>query len=482
MPFNSINKKTYQLLLLFFLIPLCFPAYAEEILPKEIELLAKKQNIPTDSLSIIVQPATSETRLINLNSKVKRTPASVVKLFTAFVAIDHLGPDFHWTTKVFTTDSISDGEVDSLIFQGGGDPYISIERLEEMVAELRNLGIKTINEGLIVDQKFFQQRQTSTADFDDDPLRPYNIMHTSFLVNSNKIDFKVKKYSNNTIAIEPEFLPDGVLFTNDLELGSGSCSDFRDNVNFRQIKMPKHPADLFIHVDGKYPRNCNEFKHDISLTDANHYFLGAFKKIWEESGGSFNGYIREAKSGFLKKPVISFDSPSLNEIIIEGIKESDNLIARNLFLTLNQSSGNKNHKASRRIMREVLKNNNVSLNYNTFFENGSGLSRKTAIKPESILSLLKAIKQHPSSDIFMRSLPISGVDGTLENQYKTDLLTSRLKLKTGTLDGVSGLAGFVTGLSGTEYVLVFLHNDIPDHPYKISSFREGLLNWVVNDI
>ena len=85
------------------------------------------------------------------------------------------------------------------------------------------------------------------------------------------------------------------------------------------------------------------------------------------------------------------------------------------------------------------------MNYNTFFENGSGLSRKTAIKPESILSLLKAIKQHPSSDIFMRSLPISGVDGTLENQYKTDLLTSRLKLKTGTLDGVSGLAGFVTG-------------------------------------
>ena len=165
------------------MIPLWFPAYAEEILPKEIELLAKKQNIPTDSLSIIVQPATSETRLINLNSKVKRTPASVAKLFTAFVAIDHLGPDFHWTTKVFTTDSISDGEVDSLIFQGGGDPYISIERLEEMVAELRNLGIKTINEGLIVDQKFFQQRQTSTADFDDDPLRPYNNMHTSFLVN-----------------------------------------------------------------------------------------------------------------------------------------------------------------------------------------------------------------------------------------------------------------------------------------------------------
>jgi len=482
MPFNSINKKIYQLLFLLFFLSLWFPTYAEKILPKEIELLANQHNIPINSLSIIVQPANSETKLINLNSKVSRTPASVAKLFTAFVAIDHLGPDFHWTTKVFTTDSINDGEVDSLIFEGGGDPYISIKRLEKMVAELRNLGIKTINKGLIVDQKFFQQRQTSTADFDDDPLRPYNIMHTSFLVNSNKIDFKVKKYSNNKIVIEPEFLPDGVLFTNDLELGSGSCSDFRDNVNFKQIRMAKYPTDLFIHVDGKYPRNCKEFEHDISLTDANHYFLGAFKKLWLESGGSFNGSIREAKSGLLKKPIISFVSPSLKEIIIDGIKESNNLIARNLFLTLNQSSGNKNHKASRRIMREVLKNNNVTLHYNTFFENGSGLSRKTKMKPETIMSLLKAIRQHPSSDIIIRSLPISGVDGTIENRYKTDLLKKRLKLKTGTLDGVSGLAGFVTGLSGTEYFFVFIHNDIPDHPYKISSFREGLLNWVVSDI
>ena len=133
-------------------------------------------------------------------------------------------------------------------------------------------------------------------------------------------------------------------------------------------------------------------------------------------------------------------------------------------------------------MRKVLNSNDVSMTYNTFFENGSGLSRKTKMKPETIMSLLKAIKQHPSSDIIIRSLPISGVDGTIENQYKTDLLKKRLKLKTGTLDGVSGLAGFVTGLSGTEYAFVFLHNDIPDHPYKISSFREGLLNWVVSDI
>ena len=178
---------------------------------------------------------------------------------------------------------------------------------------------------------------------------------------------------------------------------------------------------------------------------------------------------------------MAFDSPSLDEIIIEGVKESDNLIARNLFLSLNQS-GDKNYRASRRIMRKVLNSNDVSMTYNTFFENGSGLSRKTKVKPETILSLLMAIRQHPSSDTLIDSLPISGIDGTLEKQYKTDLLRGRLKLKTGTLDGVSGLAGFITGLSGREYAFVFLHNDIPDHPYKISPFREALLNFVVSDI
>ena len=232
---SFINKNTSLLLLFFICFFVTFPIYGQRTLPEEIELLANKHNIPIDSLSIILQPLNSDTRLINLNAEVHRTPASVAKLFTAFVAMDHLGPDYHWTTEVFSTDSIKDGVVDSWIFKGGGDPYITIERLDTMVLALRNLGITTINDGLIVEQSFFKQYQASTADFDNDPLRPYNIMHTSLLINSNTIDFKIKKYSNNTIKIVPDFLPEGVFFRNELELGSGSCSQFRDNVQFTQI-------------------------------------------------------------------------------------------------------------------------------------------------------------------------------------------------------------------------------------------------------
>ena len=167
---------------LIFVLLTSVSAYAKNTMPKEIESLASKYNIPLDNLSIIVQPVGSEIRLINLNPNVYRNPASITKLFTAYVGIDYLGPDFNWTTEVFSSDAINDGNVDALIFKGGGDPYISIERLKQMVRELRSLGIHTINNGLIIEQEFFQQPQISTAVFDDDPLRPYNVMHTSFLL------------------------------------------------------------------------------------------------------------------------------------------------------------------------------------------------------------------------------------------------------------------------------------------------------------
>ena len=124
-----VNKKTSLLLLSLSVFFVSLPIFGQRILPKEIELLANEHGIPIDNLSIIMQPVNSDTRLINLNPEMDRTPASVLKLFTAFVAIDHLGPDFHWTTEVYSADSVNDGAVDSLIFKGGGDPYITIERL-----------------------------------------------------------------------------------------------------------------------------------------------------------------------------------------------------------------------------------------------------------------------------------------------------------------------------------------------------------------
>jgi D-alanyl-D-alanine carboxypeptidase/D-alanyl-D-alanine-endopeptidase (penicillin-binding protein 4) len=81
----------------------------------------------------------------------------------------------------------------------------------------------------------------------------------------------------------------------------------------------------------------------------------------------------------------------------------------------------------------------------------------------------------------MSSLPISGIDGTLSNRFKSPMLRERMRLKTGTLDGVRALAGYVTGLSGQEYIVVYIHNDLSEVSYQTKKFENALFEWIVDD-
>ena len=76
-------------------------------------------------------------------------------------------------------------------------------------------------------------------------------------------------------------------------------------------------------------------------------------------------------------------------------------------------------------------------------------------------------------------LPISGIDGTLKNIYRSNLLLGQMKLKTGTLNGVRCLAGFISSVSGKNYRFVFMHNNFDDHDYDLHSFTEELLSMIV---
>ena len=76
-------------------------------------------------------------------------------------------------------------------------------------------------------------------------------------------------------------------------------------------------------------------------------------------------------------------------------------------------------------------------------------------------------------------LPISGIDGTLKNIYRSNLLLGQMKLKTGTLNGVRCLAGFVSSVSGKNYRFVFMHNNFDDHDYELQSFTKELLSMIV---
>ena len=130
------------------------------------------------------------------------------------------------------------------------------------------------------------------------------------------------------------------------------------------------------------------------------------------------------------------------------LKESDNLTARNIFLSLTGDSIRKEYRSTRKFLYRSMKENNIYWPYQNFIENGSGLSRKARLRPESIMSLIEKIDQDTKYSEIRSMLPISGIDGTLKNIYRSNLLLGQMKLKTGTLNGVRCLAGFVSSVSG----------------------------------
>lgn len=447
---------------------------------ESIESLIKKHEIPESKLSIILEDNESGKRLIDINSNRSRSPGSVTKLFTAFAAIDLLGSEYQWKTEAYI-DQKDNGidSIDYLLIRGGGDPSFSINDLESFILKIRATGIREIRNGIHLDQSFFKQRKNSTGSFDQSPLRPYNTMHSSLIVNSNKLDLSFSLNSKTKeIVITPSFLPTGVSIQSNLLIGSGDCKDFRSQVNFKERLEKK---TLMIVINGFYPDQCSSFDHDLAITETEHYFYGAFKKIWVDSGGTINGHYKRRKKSKMNALIAHMDSEELNSALRLILKESDNMASRNVFLSFAEKSNQRKLRNIRKTVYKSMKDNDIQWHNRNFIDNGSGLSRKTRLKPESIMGLIKKIDQDIKFLEIKSMLPVSGIDGTLKNIFQSSLLQGQMRLKTGTLNGVRCLAGFITSSSGKNYRFVFMHNNFDEYEYDLRLFTTELLNLIVSE-
>ena len=470
----------YKIIFKFLILTFSFFASLFVFGQESIESLIKKHEIPESKLSIILEEHESGKRLIDINSNRSRSPASVTKLFTAFAAIDLLGSQYQWKTEAYINQKDNGKDsIDYLLIRGGGDPSFSINDLESFILKIRATGIREIRNGIYLDQSFFKQRKNSTGSFDQSPMRPYNTMHSSLIVNSNKLDLGFRFNSKSKqIVITPSFLPTGVSIQSNLLIGSGDCKDFKSQVTFEERLEKK---TLMILINGFYPGQCSNFDHDLAITETEHYFFGAFKKIWVDSGGTINGHYKRRKKSKMNALIAHMDSEELNSALRLILKESDNLASRNVFLSFAEKSNQRKLRNIRKTVYRSMKNNDIQWHNRNFIDNGSGLSRKTRLKPESIMGLIKKIDQDIKFLEIKSMLPVSGIDGTLKNIYQSSLLQGQMRLKTGTLNGVRCLAGFITSSSGKNYRFVFMHNNFDEYEYDLRLFTTELLNLIVSE-
>jgi D-alanyl-D-alanine carboxypeptidase/D-alanyl-D-alanine-endopeptidase (penicillin-binding protein 4) len=212
------------------------------------------------------------------------------------------------------------------------------------------------------------------------------------------------------------------------------------------------------------------------------YAFGTFVALWRQSGGEFSGKLRMEPAPADAKPLLTFDSLSLGEIVRLTNKHSSNLMARHLLLTLGSERFGLPATVEKGVtaIGDWARQRGLDLS-GVDLDNGSGLSRSAHISVLQMAKILNAGFHSPFAPEYLASLPLAGMDGTLRSRMKSSPAGS-VRLKTGHLDGVSGVAGFVTTQSGRTYVLVSLVNHVRADFGAAEPVHAALVSWIQGNL
>jgi len=460
-----------------------------QALPREVDAALIRAKVPRQAVSLLVVDAEGKfPPRLSHRASVAVNPASVMKLVSTYAALDLLGPAYPWRTPVYVEGAVrADTLFGNLYIKGQGDPKLTVERLWLLLRRVQGLGIDKIAGDIVLDQSAFESETADPASFDGEPLRPYNAAPEALLINFKSVVMSfVPETSANIAHVQFEPPLSGVQMQPSVPLSNAACGDYR-----AALKADfSDPAR--IRFEGSYPASCFEKTWSVAYADPKSYNLRAVAGLWREMGGQLAGTVREGRVPMradapaqpLLEPAFEVISPPLAELIRDINKYSNNLMAKQLFLTLSlvnaEVASNSATVASLAASREIVRRwwqTRISADDVPTLDNGAGLSRFERISANALARLLQSAYRSPLMPELMASLPISGVDGTLKRSRAESRGSAHLK--TGSLRDVAALAGYVQGASGKYYVLVAIANHANANAARPAF--DALLDWTVRD-
>ncbi len=441
-------------------------------LPPEVRAALRQAKIPLSSVAVDVRGVDSQVPLVSVNAQRAMNPASTMKLLTTYAGLEVLGPSYTWKTEAYLGGPLEKGVLQGdLILKGYGDPRFNIEQFWLWLSELRARGLKEIQGDLVLDRSFFSLPEHDPAEFDNDPVRAYNVGPDALLLNFNTLRLRYLPEGNRLKVISEPPL-EGMQLDNQLApQAAPNCENWDDTIRIQAR------GDSVV-LQGGYPSECGEREQNLNVMPHTRYVAAVFNAIWQELGGMLRGNTREGPLPAEARLFATHYSAPLAEIIRDVNKFSNNVMARQLFLTLGSDVATAtpgNIPQSIRVTKAWLKTKRLNFP-ELVLENGAGLSRRERISAQHLAQLLRSAADSPMNAEFVASLPILGVDGSVRKRLKDTAAANHAHLKTGTLEGVKTIAGYVRAKSGKEWILVFLIN----HPNakQGGAAQDALIEWV----
>ena len=452
-----------------------FSAYLYAAMPVQIQNFVNKSGIPSNDISIYIKDLESQKVIASLNSSTTRKPASVIKVMTTYSTLLKFGFDYRWPTEFYANGSISAGVLNgNLVVKGYGDPTLAKKHISSIIKQIKRSGIRKITGGIIIDRSYFNVGNKNSSNFDKNTYSPYNAMPDAMMFNerTSTVCITPNKRLASKAVNDPSYS-----VVNQIQYVNKAC---KGKYSWIGSKIDMTSSNPKLILNGKLSKNCGIRKVCKVITKPYKAFYHALKNALRKNSIFVGGQLRLAEVPRGSKLLFTHYSKPLEAIISKTAKKSNNLYARQLMLHL----GAKVYGApatlykGRKAIKHILKRYNALASGKLYIDNGSGLSRSSNVTAE-IFSYMFESAYSRFGQRWMNTLSIGGKDGTIRKRFRGSPASNKAWMKTGTLNRVKNIGGYVKNRSGKLYTVVIIVNTKAGR-WKASGLQNKIVNWIAS--
>jgi serine-type D-Ala-D-Ala carboxypeptidase/endopeptidase (penicillin-binding protein 4) len=467
-------RTRFRLTAILLALALGAPSAAAD-LPEPLARVLRSHRLPDSAVSVLVQAVDERQPLLAHNIDMPRNPASTIKLVTTFVALDTLGPTHRWRTEAYTLGPVENGVLNGdLLLKGYGDPWLIEEEMWKFAGDLRRRGLRHVRGRLLIDDSYWAPPLREPGSFDGQPYRLYNVQPNAMMVNFKAFTFDFIPGAGSVRIRSTPTLPN-LEIINQLQLVGGKCPGVVAAVKMA-VPDPANPDRVVF--SGNYPASCGAQSLPRSVMNPASYAYGMFTKVWGQWNGVIDGGVAHGHKPPDKKPFATRWSPPLADVIRPLNKWSNNVMADAVLYSLAAKSSTPplTPAMGAAVVRDWFTRRGLPVE-GFVMENGSGVSRVSRISARTMAGTLLHAYRSPTMPEFMASLALSGLDGTMHRRFRNGPERGRMHLKTGHLNDVAAVAGYVLAGNGRRYVVTLLVNHAMANHGGGSALIDSLLRW-----
>ncbi len=419
-----------------------------------------QQKLPNASVGVFIQEAKTGKILYERRAHETFLPASTVKVISAAVSLFLLGPQFQYETAFKASSSAKTGVLNgNLYLVFGGDPSFRTEDLEKMIEELKSAGLRQIKGNIVIDDTLFKGKPHPYGWIADDLVWYFAAPTTTIILDENKI--KLRLVSNKTLGEKTT-----------VSLASDSILHIKikqDVISVTETEAMEN-CELNVSVDqennielkGCWPAKAEVDELKIALQNPNHAVIQALKRILKSANITLTGKIIFGEAPKNLQTLSSHRSSPLETLIKYVLEKSNNLYAESLLKTMGvKQFDHGTFQAGIKTMKQVLNRQFAMDTTDLRLQDASGASRYDAVTPEQLGRVLYVMYHNIEfGKIFHDALPNSGATGTLKKRMESFDLNGAVWAKTGTMTGVSALAGYINKPNHEDLIFVIMINGL----------------------